>query len=279
MPHAPHQLFLRTLWREPLVHFLLFGAVLFGFDAYIAAHRDNPRIIEIGAEVDAQARALFRASTGREPGEQDMKILRERWVDNEVLYREGLALQVDQGDPAIRERVIFKALNVMQANLVLPAIDDAGLRAWFEQHRGNYDEPARFDFQEAVLVADVAPENARQHINEFIAALNGGKPPDAQGGLRVFKARPHANLLASYGKPFTDALEKMPLGQWRALDSKEGLRIIRLDGVTPGATMTYDAIRDQVLADWKDLTMQDLRTKAVRELGMKYTVKLAETVK
>ena len=34
------------------------------------------------------------------------------WLDNEVLYREGLALQVDKGDPAIRERVIFKALSL-----------------------------------------------------------------------------------------------------------------------------------------------------------------------
>ena len=274
-PQAPHRRFWSTLWREPLVHFMLFGAALFGLDAVIAAHQQNPRIIEVSAEVDTEARALFRASTGREPGEQDMKILRERWVDNEVLYREGLALRVDQGDPVLRERVIFKALNVMQANLVLPAIDDAGLRAWFEQHRGNYDEPARFDFREAVLVGEPAADKVAQFIN----ALNAGNPPDAQGGLRVFKARPRDNLLASYGQPFTQALEKMPVGQWRALDSKEGLRLICLDSVAPGATMAYDEVRDKVAADWKDLTMQDLRTKAVRELGRKYTVKPADTVK
>lgn len=265
----------QRMWHEPLVHFVLFGALLFGIDAVIAERKDDPRLIEVSAEVQKEARELFRSSIGRDPSEQDMKILRERWIDNEVLYREGLALGVDQGDPSIRERVIFKALNVMQANLALPKIDEAGLRTWFEQHRTNYDEPTRFDFLEAVLVG----EGGAEKVARFVDALNSGKQSDAESGLRVFKARPRENLVTSYGQEFTEAIEKMPVAQWRALNSKEGLRIIRLEGITPGASTQYEEVQGKVYQDWKDLTMQDLRTVSVRELGKKYRVKLLEAPK
>ncbi|CAN5121407.1 hypothetical protein BH11PSE11_BH11PSE11_24050 [soil metagenome] len=266
---------LSRLVREPLLHFIVFGALIFGVDHVIAARQDNPRVIEVGAEVDKEAKAIFKSALGRDPNAQELKVLRERWIDNEVLYREGLGLRVDQGDPSIRERVIFKALNVMQANLTLPPIDDKGLRAWFEKNRANYDEPARFDFLEAVVIGDSSPEA----VKKFIVALNSGVQGDAQGGLRIFKARPRSNLVTSYGPEFADAMEKLPAGEWHALPSKEGLRVIRLESRTAGVPVSYEAVQERVYQDWKDLTLQDLRTVAVRELGKKYVVKTAELAK
>ena len=94
---------------------------------------DDPRIIVIDAEVDAQARQVFKEARGREPNADELYALRRVWLDNEVLYREGLALQLDKGDPAIRERVIFKALSVVDAGTKLPPFDDTVLREWFEK--------------------------------------------------------------------------------------------------------------------------------------------------
>lgn len=265
----------RSLLREPLLHFLVVGALLFGIDHVTARGRDNPQMIVIGPEVDRDARAIFRSSLGREPTPQEMTTLRERWIDNEVLYREGLALRVDQGDNAIRERVIFKSLNVMQANLALPKVDDAGLRTWYAKNRGNYEEPARFDFQEAVLIGDSSPAAA----SKLIEALSRGVQGNTQSGLRIFKARPRGNLVTSYGAEFTAALEQMPVGQWRALPSKEGLRVVRLDSTTAAETVAYETVQGRVYQDWKDLTLQDMRTAAVRDLGRKYTVTMAEPAK
>jgi hypothetical protein len=266
--------FRQRLIREPLAHFVVFGAVVFGLDALIESRREDPKVISVGAAVDKEARDIFRAGMGREPSAREMQILRERHIDNEVLYREGLALRVDQGDRTIRERVIFKALNVMQANLVVPKIDEAGLRAWFEKNQANYDEPARFDFLEAVLSGDASPEVAEK----FVTALNSGAQSDTQSGLRVFKERPRSNLVTSYGDEFTAALEQMPVGQWRALQSKEGLRVVRLEARRAGQTANYENIQGRVYDDWKDATMQALRTGAVRELGKKYTVRTGEEV-
>lgn len=263
--------FKTRLLREPLLHFVVFGALVFGVDHVLEARKENPRVITVDAATDLEARTIFRSALGREPSAAEMTVLRERWVDNEVLYREGLALRVDQGDPTIRERVIFKALNVMQANLTLPKIDDKGLRAWFEQHRANYDEPQRYDFLEAVMAGN--PGEAAVH--QFAAALNTGSASEAESGLRVFKARPRGNLVASYGDQFADALDQSAVGQWRALRSKEGLRVVRLEAKQAGEAARYDDVQGKLYQDWKDATMQQLRTGAVRELGKKYIVTLA----
>jgi hypothetical protein len=267
--------FASRLVREPLVQFIVFGALLFGADRVIAARHDNRKVIELTPAVDQEARAIFKGALGHDPSPTEMQTLRERWIDNEVLYREGLALRVDQGDAAIRERVIFKALEVMQSNLTLPKIDEAGLRAWFIANRANYDEPARFDFLEAVLIGDRSP----QAVAAFIADLSAGIQGEAQSGLRIFKARPRSNLVASYGEAFAGAMDTIPVHAWRAVQGKDGVRIVRLEGRTAAQPSSFEAVQGRIYADWKDAQLQKLRTAAVRDLGKKYQVRIAENAK
>jgi hypothetical protein len=191
------------------------------------------------------------------------------WLDNEVLYREGLALQVDKGDTAIRERVIFKALSVVDANVKLPPVDDRVLRAWFESHRAKYDDPARYDFQEAVLAGE-ASETA---VRGFVDALNAGLPGDAKAGLRVFKGRPHANLAQSYGAGFAQALEGTTPGEWRALQAQDGWHAVRLDAITPARPAAFETLRGVVQQDWTDATLSAQRSAAVKALARQYRVK------
>src|SRR5262249_36141945 len=140
--------------QEPLLHFVVLGALLFAADQVIVGRADDPRTIVVDAAVDAQAIDVFKKARGREPNAKELYALRRVWLDNEVLYREGLALGVDKGDTAIRERVIFKTLSIVDAGLKPPAVDDKLLREWFEKNRVKYDEPARYDFQEAVLAGE-----------------------------------------------------------------------------------------------------------------------------
>src|SRR6185503_18417937 len=214
--------------REPLLHFIILGGVLFGADHFIVARSDDPRVIVIDADVDARAREVFKQARGHEPNSDELYALRRVWIENEVLYREGLALQLDQGDDMIRERVIFKQLSVIDAGTKLPPYDDNVLREWFEKNRTKYDEPARYDFQEAILVGDKSENSVRA----FVGALNAGTPgEDAKADLRLFKNRPRENLVQSYGAEFATALDASPVGEWRALATKDGWRAMRLDSI------------------------------------------------
>ena len=119
-----------------------------------------------------------RTPAATNPNSEELYALRKVWLDNEVLYREGLALRLDKGDKAIRERVIFKALSMVDAGVKLPAYDEATLREWFEANRAQYDEPARYDFQEAVVSGDKSEAAARA----FAVSLNTGAPGRHRSG-------------------------------------------------------------------------------------------------
>lgn len=256
--------------REPLLHFVLIGAVLFGIDHLLNRRTGDANEIVISAEVEEEARQLFKARRGQDPNAEEMAALRKVWLDNEVLYREGLALQLDKGDTAIRERVIFKALSVVDGGTKLPPVNDELLRDWFEKRRAKYDEPARFDFQEAVLEGN-ASETA---LRAFVEQLNNGTPGDARAGLRVFKGRPHSNLTQSYGEEFAKALESATPGQWHALKSRDGWHAVRLDGTTAARPASFDSLRGVVLQDWTDATLAEQRSAAVAALAKKYTIKV-----
>lgn len=260
---AVHQLV-----REPLIHFLLLGGLIFAADAIVFQRQDDPRVIAVGPEVDVEARTLFKTSLGREPSAAELKQLRQRWVDNEVLYREGMLLAVDKGDTGIRERVIFKALNIMQSNLTVPPADDKVLRAWFEKNRATYDEPPRYDFVEAVWVGD----KSDAVIKKFVNSLSQGVQDATKSGLRVFKGRPQNNLRVSYGDDFVRALDELPPGEWRGLLGKDGVHVVRLEARHAGVPTSFEAVQSRVYPDWKDAIVQQLRTDAVRELGKKYRI-------
>jgi hypothetical protein len=260
----------RVGWlREPLLHFVLLGGLLFTADHFLFRRTDDLHTIVVTPQVDSEAVETFEAARGRKPNKDELEGLHRVWLDNEVLYREGLALQVDKGDDAIRERVIFKALSVVDSNVKLPDIDDAGLRQWFQAHRAKYDEPARYDFDEAVLSGD----NSESAVRDFVKELNGGTPGDAKAGLRVFKGRPHENLVQSYGLELTDALLKAKPGEWQALRTHDGWRAMRLNAQVAPKPADFEVLRGVVLQDWKDAVASEQRTAAVRVLAKKYTIK------
>ncbi len=254
--------------REPLLHFLVIGALLFAVDHFLITRKDDPKTIVVGADVTSEIRRLFKKASQRDPDAAELEALQQRWIDNEVLYREGLAMQVDRGDTAIRDRVIFKALSVIDASVKLPPIDDTQLRAWFESRRAKYEEPARFDFREAVLRGDTS-ESA---VRSFAAALNTDNASDAKAGLRVFRSRPQQNLVQSYGADFAAQLAAAAPGEWRALSSSGGWRAVRLDALSAPKPAVFEALRNVVLQDWTDITLAGQRTAAVRAMAGKYTI-------
>jgi hypothetical protein len=255
--------------REPFLHFVILGGVLFAVDHWVASQKEDPNTIVVGADVDKEAVEVFEQSRGRTPTREELKVLHRVWLDNEILYREGLAMGLDNGDSAIRERVIFKALSIVDANVRLPNIDDRQLREWFESRRAKYDEPARFDFQEAALSGD----SSESAVRAFVEALNAGTPGDAQAGLRVFKARPQSNIVQSYGEEFAKALELATPGQWHAMRTREGWRAIQLNTIAQPRPADYEVLRGVVFQDWKDSVASEQRSAAVRALEGKYKIR------
>ena len=110
-------------------------------------------------------------------------------------------------------------------------------------------------------------------MRAFVSSLNAGAPGEAKADLRVFTHRPRENLVQSYGAEFATALDSSPVGEWRALSTRNGWRAMRLESIAKPQPADFETLRGIVLHDWTDATLSEQRSAAVRALAKKYTIK------
>src|SRR5688572_139179 len=107
---------MRSWLREPLLHFLLLGAVLFFVYAALNRHRADadPQTIVVNREklltfIQYRSRAFdatrFNNLLESLP-EEELRKLIQSYVREEALYREAKALQLDKNDYVARLRLI-----------------------------------------------------------------------------------------------------------------------------------------------------------------------------
>ena len=126
--------------RDPLVHFALLAAILWGAHLLFADGEDEEarRTITLDAAfVDGlEARAVGR--TGRTV---DRASVERAWIREEVLVREARALGFDRGDPVVRRRLVQK-MEIWLASSEADEdgeVDDATLREAIARDPDRYD--------------------------------------------------------------------------------------------------------------------------------------------
>ena len=92
------------LLREPLVHFLFLGALLFGVSALVGPSTvgDSDHRIAITPGRIANLNLSFRRAEGQAPTAQDTDLLIADYIREEVLCREARALGIDRDDTLVR---------------------------------------------------------------------------------------------------------------------------------------------------------------------------------
>jgi len=98
---------LKRWLREPLLHFLLIGAALFGIYAYVQHGRNgvaSSRQIVLTLDDIRQMDMYWVTQWHRQPTPQEFAYMAEDKVRGEVLYRERLAMGLDKDDEIVKRR-------------------------------------------------------------------------------------------------------------------------------------------------------------------------------
>ena len=96
------------LFRQPLLHFLLIGILLFGLQQY----RGFAKTYELVSLDDATTQLLvddFFTMTARMPAPDDIKKLVAKELDKRILFAEGLRLNFHRDDSVILQRLLRNA--------------------------------------------------------------------------------------------------------------------------------------------------------------------------
>ena len=275
---------IRALLREPFVHFAVIGALLFGIDAYLsddAAVADKDEIVVSAGRID-QLAAAFAKTWSRPPTESELRALVDDYVLDEALFREGVAMGIDEDDPVIRRRVRSKIEFIIDDLADLEAVSDEVLAAWLAENTGSYRLPARFTFAQVFLNPAPLGETALEVAEERLAQLHqagDGVDPRSFGDatmLPLVNADYRFDLVANtYGKTFAEQLAEVPVGEWSGpLESAYGLHLVHLQAMTPGRTPELAEVREAVERDWRSAQRQAAVSRYYDQALKRYDVSI-----
>ena len=256
-----------SLWREPLLHFVLLGALIFAGDAILHPPAKDDKVITVTRAMRQSFIENFDEDKTRTPSDAELDKMIESWVASEILYREGKALGVDRGDDMIHDRVAFKLQLLIFDQVRVPQPTDEQLRAWFASNHVRFDEPERVGFY---LTPPSDQATAQRHLEDI---LGQHEAEDLQKQTRAILGRPVTSLAASFGEGFRDGLLALPEGQWSLLQSKDGWHVVRLDSRRPGAIASFDSVRDEVAKTWHTDETRKQAWEAVGRLKANYKVR------
>jgi parvulin-like peptidyl-prolyl cis-trans isomerase-like protein len=257
----------RSLWREPLLHFVLLGALIFGVDAVLHPPPKDDKVITVTKAMRQSFIENFDEDKSRVPSDAELEKMVESWVASEILYREGKALGVDRGDDMIRDRVAFKLQLLIFDQIRVSQPTEDQLRAWFA------DNHERFDEQERVGFYLTPPTDEMTAQRQLVDIEGQHESEDLQKQTRAILGRPVASLAASFGEKFRDALLALPLGQWKILQSKDGWHVVRLDSRRAGVLASLDNVRDEAVRIWLTDETRKRAWEAVSRLKASYSVR------
>jgi hypothetical protein len=276
---------LRALVREPLVHFAILGASLFALDAATSQSDEASAAEASGAfavpsgpiVVDATLRAALVEQWAKThpapPDAAQLEQLEQRWIDEEVLYREGLARSLADGDAVVRERIASQMAYVLQSRIVTPEPTEDELRAAMDASASTQAQADRVDFTQ-VFVAGT-DDAAQARANELLHQLQGGADPDGLGdtyaGGRRFRARRIADLAQRLGDAFVEGLDVQREGTWALRRSDEGFHLVRIDRRTAAQAPDLDTVRH----DWQQARRDEAMTQAKQELRSRWEIVVA----
>jgi parvulin-like peptidyl-prolyl isomerase len=275
---------MRRLLREPLLHFLLLGAALFAAYTFLQRGRGTEvtaRRIELTQDDLGQLDVYFESQWRRPPTPQELDALVEQKVQEEILYREALALGLDKDDTIVKRRMAQKMQFLAEGTAEAHEPDPAELEAWYGEHAREFALPSRVSFRQLYFSPDRRGERARADAEQAQARL-AREPEDskrAQGDrimlLDYYADRAPDQLAKEFGPAFARAIFDVKPGAWQGpIASGYGWHLVFVDSLVPGRTPEFAEVESDVKTAWLAEQKAQAWQKAYAEMRAKYTVAL-----
>lgn len=253
---------MRSLLRQPLVQFLILG-VLF-FVLWVAFGRREPepqnRIVISAQEIERLA-MFWERQWRRQPTEQELAGLVESRVKEEVLYREALALGLDQDDTVIRRRLAQKIEFLTEDLALAMEPSEQELAAFLEESGDRYETAPRLTFSHVYFSVDKRGSLAVEAAQDLLASLVAGESvlPLEESGDRFMLRSRYADYTSEeigrlFGSGFAGSVVELPVGEWQGpIESGYGLHLVlveeRLESRQPALEEIRDRVRDDLVSE------------------------------
>ena len=276
------------LLKEPLVHFILAGAVLFA--AYSATGRGRPGApgvepVRIGEGELRWVSETFTQQWQREPTDDELRALLDNLLEEELLAREAQSLGLGEGDTVIRRRLVQKLTFLIEDTARIVEPTEAELRRYHAENAERFGEPARVSFVQVYFNPTRRPQAAAD-AEDALLELSSLGTPDAAGAMgdpllldMDFRDLDEATVSGLLGEEFAEALFALEPGSWHGpLESGYGLHLVFVTEARRTAPRELEQVRREVLEQWRRERERETQAAYLAELRAKYGIVLEGSV-
>ena len=273
---------MKTFVREPLVHFLLLGAVLFIAYGLVSkpGSSDGPGKITVTHGQIENLVSGFAKAWQRPPTSEELAGLVRDLVREEVYCREAMALGLDKDDTVIRHRLRQKMEFISDDIAAMPEPTDADLNAYLQAHIDRFRAEQTFTFSQVYLDPEKHGENLARDISALLAQLNRAGEQAEVSALgdsflmeQSFTAAPASEVAKQFGEKFAQKLGELSPGKWEGpVESGYGAHLVFVSERTEGHVPELAEVRDDVRREWANAQRLELNEKFYQELFKRYSV-------
>ncbi len=273
---------IKRILSEPLLHFLLLGAVVFLAYALVPRPGNSSapgRILVTVGRVEHLA-AGFAKTWQRPPTDPELKGLIDDWVREEIATREAMALGLDKDDTVIRRRLRQKLEFVSDDIAAQTEPTEADLNAYLQAHPESFRVEPRFTFSQVYLDPARHGAHLARDVAHVLAQLKqaGGKADTSALGdsfllEHTFQSAPASDVAKQFGEEFAAKLGGLAIGQWQGpVESGYGVHLVSVSERTEGRLPELAEARDVVRREWANARRLEGNAKFYEELLKRYTV-------
>jgi hypothetical protein len=269
------------LLREPLLHFLLLGAMLFGGFALLGDRSSaRPSQIVVTPGHIEHLTVSFARTWQRPPTAQELAGLIDDYIREEVLYREAVAMGLDRDDTIVRRRLRQKLEFLTEEAAEMAPPSEAELHAFLQQHAEAFRVEPRLAFRHVYLRRDRRGAAVDAAAAQLLAQLSTGDAvtdPAALGDPFLlppeFALSSRSEIARLFGDTFATQLQHLDPGRWTGpIESEYGLHLVfvreRVDGRVPALA----EVRQAVQREWLAARRKDVNEQFYQRLRARYTV-------
>lgn len=271
----------KTLVKDPFVHFIALGALIFLFFAIRGEGGGavDREVIVSTADV-ARLEALWQSQYSRPPTTSERAAIIENHIREEVLYREAMSLDLADDDIIVRRRLVQKFLFLSEDLMEIAVPADAELEAWYEENRARYLVSPQTSFRHVYLSAERRGEAARSDAVVLVARLQRdegawralGDPFMLQ---REYVARKENQIAELFGAGFAGRLAALEPGAWAGpVRSAYGWHAVKILQRAPQSLPLLEDIRSEVLGDYKAEKKDEANRAFYKAVRARYSVTL-----
>jgi len=277
------------IYKQPLLHFLVLGLLLFLLFQLTATTGSDPgKTIVVDREkllTHLQFRSKsfntgqFESTLDSMPPEQ-LSALIDGYVQEESLYREAMSLGLDANDYVIRQRLIQKVEYLASGS---EPVAQANIEDFYEKNKDNYHVASTLTFTHVFINREnhESGEAARQiALNLLGDMLRDGT--DFSGAMQFgdrfafhknYVDRTEDFIASHFGREIARTVSKAETGKWFGpVESAYGYHLVLVSDQREGRTPPLDSIIADVTYDAQQVASRQRTQNAIKDIVRTYDV-------